>query len=389
MRARLAILAVALAGVALAATPAAAGAKTVWLCRPGASPNPCHERLDTTVTSIGGATQVVRPGNARRPRIDCFYVYPTVSEQPGPNSDRSIDPQQTAIAEYQAARYSQRCRVFAPVYRQLTLSAVFGPSIEDSAVRLAYSDVRRAWLTYLRRYNHGRGFVLIGHSQGTGMLRQLIRRQIDRRPKVRRRLVSAILLGGNVTVRKGRKIGGDFRHVPGCRRRKQTGCAIAFSTFGETPPDDSVFGRADNGFSSAFGLPGGPAYRVLCTNPAALGGGSGPLRSLLRSEPFPGTLGAGITLMYGGPAPTAPTPWLVPQDHYRGRCVHANGADVLLISPIGSARHLTPSPDATWGLHLADANIALGNLVSVVGAETRAYLRRAGRRRRAARRHRH
>ena len=222
--------------------------------------------------------------------------------------------------------------------------------------------------------------VLIGHSQGTYMLRRLIRTRIDRRPAVRRRLISAILLGGNVTVKKGRRAGGDFKNIPSCVRRRQVGCVIAFSTFDETPPDDTRFGRPSDRFSVAFGLPSGDQLQVLCTNPAALKGGSGALQSLLRSEPFPGVLGAGLEVMYGGPPPTAPTPWLQPQDHYTGRCVRANDADVLMISPVAGARHLNPSPDATWGLHLADGNIGLGNLVSIVAAESRAYLKRARRR---------
>jgi hypothetical protein len=83
--------------------------------------------------------------------------------------------------------------------------------------------------------------------------------------------------------------------------------------------------------------------------------------------------------MYGGPQPTAPTPWLVPQDHYTGGCAHANGAHVLMISPVGAGRQLSPSPTPQWGLHLADANIGLGNLVRVVGEQGRRYVRTAGR----------
>ena len=41
------------------------------------------------------------------------------------NSDLSIDPEERSIALYQAARYSQHCRVFAPMYRQVTLAALF------------------------------------------------------------------------------------------------------------------------------------------------------------------------------------------------------------------------------------------------------------------------
>ncbi len=79
----------------------------------------------------------------------------------------------------------------------------------------AYQDVRDAWRDYLRNYNHGRGVVLIGHSQGSFVLRELVAKEIDSKPKVRERLISALLLGGNVTVKKGKDVGGDFKHVRG------------------------------------------------------------------------------------------------------------------------------------------------------------------------------
>ena len=34
-------------------------------------------------------------------------------------------------------------------------------------------------------------------------------------------------------------------------------------------------------------------------------------------------------------------------------------------------------PNASWGLHLVDANIALGNLVSIVSTEATAFAKRA------------
>ena len=105
-----------------------------------------------------------------------------------------------------------------------------------------------------------------------------------------------------------------------------------------------------------------------------------PLETLAPTIPFPGTLGVGVSILYNGSPPTAPTPWVTPQDHYTGQCVESNGANVLMISPIGAARTLTPVPDATWGLHLADGNIALGNLVDDVRAETKAYLKQRAKR---------
>ena len=250
-----------------------ASAKTVWLCKPGLAENPCARSLTSTVVGADGSQTTERTRRPRRPRIDCFYVYPTVSGQDRTNATRTAEPEQRSVAEQQAARFSQECRVFAPVYRQLTLSAI-GAEIPAAAALRAFGDVRAAWRDYLRNHNNGRGVVLVGHSQGAYLLRQLIRDEIDRRAHVRRRLVSALLLGGNVLVKKGRDSGGDFRNIRACRAARQTGCVVAYSAFYGTPPAEARVSRA----TDRFGITADPATQeVLCTNPAALGGGSGGL----------------------------------------------------------------------------------------------------------------
>lgn len=47
---------------------------------------------------------------------------------------------------------------------------------------------------YLSHYNKGRGIAFIGHSQGSAMLIELLKTQIDPDPFLRARLVSAMLL---------------------------------------------------------------------------------------------------------------------------------------------------------------------------------------------------
>ncbi len=369
---------IAVAAVLLITTlaPSDASAATKWLCKPGVKPDPCKGSLTTTVFDTDGGSTVETPKNATKPKYDCFYVYPTVSEQPTPNANKDIDPQQTAIAQYQAARYSEHCKVYAPVYRQATLAGISDPdNVDPNSFEIAYGDVLKAWKNYLRNYNRGRGVVLIGHSQGTGMLSRLLSDEIEASKSQRKKLISAILLGGNVTVRKGSDLGGTFEKTPLCRSEKQVGCVIAFSTFNATPPTDALFGRTDGPFAA---VPEGenPAdYKIACTNPASLGGGSGALETLARSEPFPGTLGIGITIMYGGPQPTADTPWLTPQDHYAGKCEYSGGASSLMLSSIDGAKVLNPSPSASWGLHLLDANVGLGNLVNIVGKQGKHYLK--------------
>jgi hypothetical protein len=336
---------------------------TVWLCRPGLADNPCTPSLsETTFTPTDHSLGVTHPRAAGHPRIDCFYVYPTVSDQKTANANLDIDPTERSIALYQAAQYSRVCRVYAPVYRQLTLDTINGTST-TAEQDLAYDSLQQAWSTYLHRYNDGRGVVLIGHSQGSFLLRQLISTDIDPKPAVRKLLVSAILLGGNVVVKDGSDEGGDFHHIPACHAATQTGCVIAWSTFDAVPPVDSVFGR-----TSVAG------EHVLCTNPAALGGGSGLLDPVFPTAPFdPGsTIAAGIKILdYTFPA--ASTAWVSIPGAYRATCSSAGGANVLSITPVGHSPLMHPSPDATWGLHLVDANIALGNLVGIVAHQAAAY----------------
>jgi hypothetical protein len=358
------------------ALSAGAQAKTTWLCKPGLAKNPCAVATATTHLSVSG-----EPGHVtvepypRHPKIDCFYVYPTVSDQQTPQATRKIDPEERSIALYQAARYSSDCRVFAPMYRQVTLRGLLQPATVTTKMRTqGYQDVVDAWRDYLKHDNKGRGVVLIGHSQGSFVLRQLIAKEIDKNAKVRKRLVSAILLGGNVLVKKGSDKGGDFKNVKACRSSTQLGCVIAFSTFNATPPANAVFGVAGTGRSV---VPGESAAgkEVLCTNPAALGGGSATLTSVYPSAPFaPGTTLGGLTAQVGLPTTNVTAPWIRAQA-YTGQCSGEGGANVLRIAGKPGAPVLNALPDATWGLHLVDANIALGDLIRVVGRESAQYLK--------------
>src|SRR5215218_734507 len=100
---RPALLALFVAAFVIAAMlPAGAHAATTWLCKPGANPNPCVGSLQTTVIDPSGQSHVENQPNAKKPPIDCFYVYPTVSDDQATNSDLSIDPEEISIAQYQA-----------------------------------------------------------------------------------------------------------------------------------------------------------------------------------------------------------------------------------------------------------------------------------------------
>jgi hypothetical protein len=336
--------------------------QTVWLCRPGIRHNPCAGDLDSTDVTGPHPGQVRRFQPAAHPRIDCFYIYPTVSTAKGLNAPLRSAPEVVAVAKAQAAQFAAHCRLFVPVYRQITEAALLnGKYTDPKATATAFGDVQSAWDDYLRHDNHGRGVVLIGHSQGAMMLKHLIQADVEAQPAERALLVSAILLGGNVGVPDGKVEGGDFSSVPACTRASQTGCVVAYSSFATTPPANSLFGRS-----------GVPGQHILCVDPTALLHEHGELHPLLPSSRLIGT---------GLPGDVAPgsesvtTGFASYPETLTAHCSTAGGADVLHVSggvaghPVAELQQLGPA----WGLHVADVNLALGDLVRLVGREATAW----------------
>ena len=308
---------------------------------------------------------------AANPPVDCFYVYPTVSRQSTTNANLQIGPEERSVAISQASRFSTVCRVYAPIYPQLTLHAIFTPGgITSQAAAIAYGGVASAFHNYLAHYNHGRGIVFIGHSQGASLLVALLRNEVDPKPALRRRLVSAFLLGGNVTVPRGKRTGGDFAHIPSCASAVQTGCVIAYSSFDGTPPPNSSFGRVGQGVGPQR-RSSTPGLQVMCVNPAAINATSGALL------PYFTSASVLIQRPRGQPLPRALTPWVAYPGEYTARCASTGGATWLQVSHdnAGGDRRpvVTPIPNATWGLHVDDVNLALGNLVGLVRSEAGAY----------------
>jgi hypothetical protein len=330
-----------------------------WLCRP-ARADACRANLDTTVIEPAGASHVEPFRPAASPPIDCFYVYPTISRDPGLYSDLSPGPdEEAASARSQFARFASRCRVFAPVYRQFTLTSLFAAQRPGAAARVAdwsipYADVRAAWREYLRRDNAGRGFVLVGHSQGAILLTRLIAEEIDGKP-AQKLLVSALLAGHpGLAVPAGRDVGGAFKSVPLCRAAGQTGCAVVWSSYQETDATPRRY----------FGRAAGDGMAAACVNPAAPAGGRGALKTFMHL-----------------PEPTGGPP---PYREYIGQasaeCVSDADGSVLRV-------HIEPGVGAealrslfasrtmlpTWGLHSLDMSLVLGNLLDDLDAQTRSW----------------
>ncbi len=343
----------------------------VWLCRPGMAHDPCLSDLTTTVEAAGKPDTVVHYRPAQDPPIDCFYLYPNITGERTPNATLEVTKPEVAIAELEAAPFSQVCRVFAPVYRSSTGHSS-GSVSAQAAFQVAYASAKTAWEAYLAEDNHGRGVVLIGHSEGASILQELLARVIDPDASEQRLLVSAILPGTDIPVPQGVPWG-PFVHTPACSSPTQSGCVITYNAYSVPPATDSTFGRTPTTKVGPVTFAG--AY---CTNPAALGGGSGLLTSLYRTSlpvSVPGSLTDGI---FGGhpPRSEAGTPWVQLDGEYSARCAVVNGADVLEVTALPGAPRLAATPGstlATFGLHVDDPNLALGNLVGLVRSQSLTY----------------
>lgn len=348
-----------------------------WLCRPDAD-DACKQVATVTRVNADGSLEKQAASATNDPPVDCFYVYPTISRDPAGNSDATPGAEEKEVARQQFAHFAGPCRLFAPVYRQVTLTALrklrAGEQVETNR-EMAYADVLAAWRHYLANDNAGRGFVLIGHSQGAGILARLIAAEIDGKPE-QGRLVSAILPGAGIEVPRAADVGGSFQSIPLCISATSPGCVVAWSAFraATPPPADTLFTRA-----ATTGM------KVACVNPAELDGSNqlDPYLPTTRvlfedlADPTPWTA-------LSDAAPIS-TPFVALPSLISAKCINREGASYLAISV--NADPADPRIDTIngdlvvdgkvrpeWGLHLFDLHLAMGNLQKIVRSQSAAWL---------------
>lgn len=347
-----------------------------WLCHPDADDDVCDTDLDATVIDADGQQEIERFEADPAAPIDCFYVYPTISRDETRYSDWNASPDEEGwVTIQQAARLGSVCRVFAPIYRQTTLTALVGrmageePPEDDGD---PYADVLDAFRTYLAQHNDGRGVVLVGHSQGAGILKRLLAEEFEADPALSDLLVGAHLAGTSVAVPDGDVVGGDLTEIPLCRTDDEAGCLTTWSTYasGEVPAEGGIFGRDDD-----EGRPAG------CVNPAAVDGDDVFLSPYLPAERGRSILGTDddapdrVWIEGGDPVET---PFVALPGYVKGTCVSSPGLTYLevqidvddddpRVTDIGG--RLTPD----WGLHLLDVNLVMGDLVEQIRDQSRTF----------------
>ncbi len=325
---------------------------SAWLCRPGAE-TVCVTEMDALGVDAQGQ-RIPEPAFkvADNAPVDCFYVYPTLSKEPGTFADLTPDADIVRGAHGQAGRFASVCRLYVPLYRQFTLTALFRPHDEKRALNFdpPFDDVKAAWRYYLEHENHGRGVILIGHSQGTILLQRLLAEEIDGKPD-QKHLVLA-LLGGNpgLSVPAGKLVGGTLKSIPVCHAKGETGCVLTWSSYAADDTSAPIFGRAQTGLTAA------------CTNPAAIDGGRAPLKGFVHKPSI---------------APAEDPPYVEQLGQMSAECVADKFGATLRI-------HVEPGPLAGylkdslvksavrqgWGLHILDYSLPQGDLIDDVVASS-------------------
>jgi hypothetical protein len=343
-----------------------------WLCRPETQ-DACEQVATVTSISSDGVLTKESFAPAAAPPVDCFYVYPTISRDLGGNADAKPGTEEAEIIRQQAVRFGADCRLFVPLYRQVTFTALkklrAGEDVETDR-EMAYADVKAAWHRYLANDNNGRGFVLIGHDQGAGILTRLIASEIDGQP-IQSQLVSALLIGGPVETLEGLSAGGSFRTIPLCAPGKGPGCVIAYSAFRaqSPPPADSLFGSG-----ATTGM------RAACVNPAELYGGDGTLEPIMPAGPVLFDELA-PPMPWTTDNPTIETPFVALPGLLTARCITQGGFNYLTVTinadpldkradAIGGDVVVNGSLRPLWGLHIVDMHLAMGNLVDIVARQS-------------------
>ena len=346
-----------------------------WMCRPDmeGESNLCNNDLTATLVNADGSLDYEFHTPATNAPVDCFYVYPTVSTDEGSNADRVIGEDEFGALYTQAIRYNAVCQVYAPIYRQVSVASVFNGTYSDEAAQdIAYSDVLDAFEYYLANAG-SRGFILMGHSQGSGHLIRLIQEKIEADDGLSKRMISAHLLGMNVAVPNNANVGGSFATTPPCTASSKINCFVNYTSFRtDTPPDGNNATLMD----FPFGATADADTRAVCTHPAALIHGSDNGKFALDAYFSPAQVPPFVNNESNGEIATG---FVKLPGLFEAECVEEDGLGYLAITINANPQDprvddLSDFPVPGWGLHLYDVALAQGDLITLAQQQSDAWL---------------
>ena len=233
----------------------------LWIARPGLTgPSPVAWQPDGMVP------------DAARYDVAVFFVHPTSYLKKAHWNAPLDDPSARKISELMvranASVFANAAEVWAPRYRQATLGAFLSDLPAARAAHdLAYADVALAFDAFVAAQPPERGIVLAGHSQGSFIIKRLLKEKIAGTP-LARRIAAAYVIGWVVDTERDLPGMG----LPACGAAEQAGCVISFLSFTDQA-DTAMMRQAYERFASPPGSAPVQAH-YLCSNPltGAVGG---------------------------------------------------------------------------------------------------------------------
>lgn len=183
-------------------------------------------------------------------KADVFFIHPTGNLK---GKNWNADLKDTSIrnrtdhlsSKYQASVFNECCRVYMPRYRDAKVATYFAPPPKKKEVfEIAYQDVKKAFLYYLKYYNKGRPFIIASHSQGTIYAIRLCKEFFDNDSALNKKLIVAYLIGGLI-YRK------TYTNLKPCSDSLQTNCFVTYNAV--------RYGQ--------LATQGYPAVDLICVNP--------------------------------------------------------------------------------------------------------------------------
>lgn len=142
--------------------------------------------------------------------VDVFYLYPTAwykidsseSNICGYDNKIMIAGSKSAFKR-QATAFETLGNIYAPYYRQA--DAIYTLSLPENERWEVINgtpakDVTAAFDYYIKNYNKGRPFILLGHSQGANVVLILLQDYMTKHPDVYARMICAYVIGYPVTA---------------------------------------------------------------------------------------------------------------------------------------------------------------------------------------------
>ena len=166
--------------------------------------------------------------------VDLFYVLPTIYSDKNNaymlwHDNKALQQKALLFASQHTGIFSGYSRVFAPFYRQgefrRVLKEINLPVEKQNFIRHGIYDVKEAFRYYMKHYNKGRPFILLGFSQGAVALLEVMKSEFSDR-KVNSKLVAAYLIGyPNMP-----KSFPQYPHLRTAQRADDTGVIITYNS---------------------------------------------------------------------------------------------------------------------------------------------------------------